>query len=197
MTYKPSKFNFIHTCKNGELRLYNSLEGTKSLSIIPPEHAGDVIVLLTNGAVSGNGNHEAFLIEHGFIVPKEQDEDSRRRLRMMEKTTDSTLDLIILPTEQCNFRCKYCYETFEKGKMDTTVQEALVKYVRKNIQKFTALHVSWFGGEPLEALDVITYLSEEFIKICKAARKPYSAAMTTNGYNLTLDVYKKLQEEPL
>ena len=27
------------------------------------------------------------------------------------------LNLIILPTEACNFRCTYCYETFENKKM--------------------------------------------------------------------------------
>jgi uncharacterized protein len=152
----------------------------------------DVIALLKNGTISENGDCENFLIDHGFLVPDERDEDNLRWLRMMEETTDSTLDLIILPTEQCNFRCKYCYETFEKGKMDTTIQESLVKYVRKNIHKFTSLHVSWFGGEPLMAMDVISFLSEEFIKICKTARKSYRASMTTNGYHLTIDVYKKL-----
>jgi uncharacterized protein len=190
--YKPSKFNFIHTCKNGELRLYNSWEGTKSLSIIPAEHAEGIVALLKTGTSSRTTMYEVFLIEQGFLVPIERDEDSIRSLRKMEQTTDSTLELIILPTEQCNFRCKYCYETFEKGKMDTTIQNALIKYVRKNIHNFTALHVIWFGGEPLEAMDVISFLSEEFIKICKTARKLYSASMTTNGYHLTLDVYKKL-----
>jgi uncharacterized protein len=102
------------------------------------------------------------------------------------------MDLILLPTEQCNFRCKYCYETFEKGDMSPAVQEAIIKHVRKSLHNYTALHVSWFGGEPLEATDVIAHLSEEFIKICKAARKPYHAGMTTNGYNLTADTYDKL-----
>jgi wyosine [tRNA(Phe)-imidazoG37] synthetase (radical SAM superfamily) len=27
------------------------------------------------------------------------------------------LDLTLLPIEQCNFRCTYCYETFADGKM--------------------------------------------------------------------------------
>jgi uncharacterized protein len=168
------------------------MEGTRSLSIILSEHTEAVRALLKHGAVSRAEGCESFLIDRGFLIPEERDEDRHRRLRMDGRNTDSTLNLIIMPTEQCNFRCKYCYETFEKGKMDTTIQEALVKYVRKNIHKFTALHAGWFGGESLMALDVISFLSEEFIKICKTARKPYSSSMTTNGYHLTLDVYKKL-----
>jgi uncharacterized protein len=194
MRYKPSKFNFVHKCENGELRLYNSWEGTKSLSIIPLEYAEDVITLLKNGTDSENKKCESFLIDHGFLVPEERDEDDCRRLRIMEETVDSTLFLIILPTEQCNFRCRYCYETFEKGTMDVSVQKSIVKYVSKNIYKFTGLHVSWFGGEPLEAIDVISYLSEEFIKICRTAKKPYTATMTTNGYNLSLDTFNKLYD---
>jgi len=31
------------------------------------------------------------------------------------------LNLIILPTEACNFRCTYCYETFENKKMPRPV----------------------------------------------------------------------------
>lgn len=97
-----------------------------------------------------------------------------------------------MPTEQCNFRCKYCYETFEKGKMPKLIQEAIIKYVKKNILNYAGLSVSWFGGEPLMALDVIEYLSENFIKICKVAKRQYVSGITTNGYNLTPDVFRRL-----
>ena len=30
--------------------------------------------------------------------------------------TTRRLHLILLPTEQCNFRCKYCYEDFQHGR---------------------------------------------------------------------------------
>lgn len=193
--YKPSKFNYVHTCENGELRLYNSMIGTRSLSIIPPEHSNAVRALLKQGAVPGSGEYDAFLIPRGFLVPEERDEDRLCAQRVMSLTAGSTMDLILLPTEQCNFRCKYCYETFEKGEMSPAVQESIIKYVRKNLQNFTGLSVSWFGGEPLTAPDVIARLSEEFIKICKAARKPYHAGMTTNGYNLTADTYNKMYRD--
>jgi hypothetical protein len=32
--------------------------------------------------------------------------------------SDRTLHLILLPTEQCNFRCTYCYEDFAIGRME-------------------------------------------------------------------------------
>lgn len=109
-------------------------------------------------------------------------------------TSDKKMSLVIMPTEKCNFKCKYCYETFRKGKMSPAVQDAIINYVKKNIRNHTELAVIWFGGEPLEALDVIERLSLAFINICQLARKPYSASMTTNGYNLTPEVYNKLYD---
>lgn len=191
MKYKPSKFNYCHKCENGELLLYNSAQGTRSLSRVLVNESDSIAKILKRGS-NKESNDIKFLLERGFIVPSDEDEDNLRKIRTMEQVMNSTLHLIILPTEQCNFRCKYCYETFKKGKMKTIIQESIIKYVRQNIHRYTALSVSWFGGEPLEALDVVENLSQKFINICKVAKRPYSAGMTTNGYDLTLKVFEKL-----
>jgi uncharacterized protein len=103
------------------------------------------------------------------------------------------MKLVILPTEECNFRCSYCYESFKEGKMDEDIQDRIVRYVENNVQNYNSLYVGWFGGEPLEALDVIESLSIRLIKICKDKKIGYCAGITTNGYNLTLDVFKRLK----
>lgn len=191
MKYTPSKFNYCHKCDNGELLLYNSAVGTNSLTLVTPEKTDSVLKILKNGCNDETEDVHT-LFEHGFIVYKDTDENTLIKYRIMEQVMDSSLHLILLPTEQCNFRCKYCYETFKKGKMSEIIQDSIVKYVRKNIHKHTGLYVSWFGGEPLEALDIIKRLSQEFQNICNVAKKPYSAGMTTNGYNLSLETFKKL-----
>ena len=193
MKYKPSKFNYCHKCSNGELLLYNSAAGTDSLSRVLPERSEAILKILKNG-YEGEPENIQTLLEKGFVVASETNEDTLKKVRTMEQVMDSSMHLILLPTEQCNFRCKYCYETFKKGKMNDTVQEAVIAYVRKNIHKHTGLYISWFGGEPLEALDVVEKLSRAFQNICKVAKKTYSAGMTTNGYNLSLETYKKLYD---
>lgn len=198
MRYKPSKFNYIHEIENKALKLYNSMSGTNSFLLVAPSHRNEILQLLKSGTQTDLQLQEKgvnVLVSKGFLVPEDMDEDKHRALRAMEMTMDSTLHLVILPTEQCNFRCKYCYETFKKGKMDLRIQLAIVSFVRKNIHRFTGLSVSWFGGEPLEAKDVVFGLSSEFQKICKRAKKPYTAGITTNGYNLDLNTYNSLLEK--
>ena len=51
------------------------------------------------------------------------------------------MKLVILPTEECNFRCSYCYESFKEGKMDEDIQDRIVRYVENNVQNYNSLYV--------------------------------------------------------
>jgi uncharacterized protein len=69
--------------------------------------------------------------------------------RELAAISSDSLGLIILPTEACNFRCVYCYETFEHGKMNPILVQALKKFITSRISDLSSLSISWFGGEPL------------------------------------------------
>ena len=112
--------------------------------------------------------------------------------RVANSLTNDILSLIILPTEQCNFRCFYCYESFELGKMNSEVVEAILKLVRQRASSLKQLNISWFGGEPLMAKDIVLYLSEEFQKLSKEFDFIYNGSMTTNGYYLESKLLKTL-----
>ncbi len=195
MKLKSSKFNCLSVCEDGTLRMYNSMTGINSLMIVGADIKDQVLSVLS-GDLSSDIIPQYIskqLVEHGYLIPSDRDENDCVKKRMAEIVLNERyLHLIIMPTEQCNFRCKYCYETFEKGKMSKTTQDAVIKYVKKNILNYVGLVVSWFGGEPLMAIDVVEYLSENFIKICKSAKRTYTSGMTTNGYNLTPDVFARL-----
>lgn len=188
-----SMFNYVVDNKT-ELRLYNSLRGTNSLLIIRGKNYEKVkkIIEKEDLEIDLDDNIINKLIQFGFLVDSGVDE----RL-LLEGTLSSIINypklhLVIMPTEDCNFRCVYCYEDHKKGKMTLETQNAVLNFVRKNIKYYTGLTVGWFGGEPLEAIDVIKNLSNEFIRICNVARKPYRAGMTTNAYDLTGKVYREL-----
>ena len=136
------------------------------------------------------------LIDFGFIVPDHVNEyqiiTGKHLLRHFCK--NNYLELTIMPTEKCNFRCIYCYENFVKPEMTEETMNAIVRYVKKNITNHKGLIVSWFGGEPLLSLNVINKLSEEFIEICRKNHKIYAASMTTNGYLLDTETFGRLRK---
>ncbi len=101
------------------------------------------------------------------------------------------LHLILHPTEQCNFRCTYCYERFEIGRMapDTIAGIKRLLATRHDLER---LHVGWFGGEPLVAPDVVRELSRAARTHCALHGIAYSADMTTNGYRLTEPLAREL-----
>ncbi|WP_328223440.1 radical SAM protein [Streptomyces sp. NBC_00104] len=95
------------------------------------------------------------------------------------------LHLILLPTEQCNFRCGYCYEDFAVGRMPASVVEGVKRLIDRRLDGLRSLDVSWFGGEPLLALPVVEEVSAHIGR--RAATRPdlsCTAEMTTNGYTL-------------
>ena len=74
--------------------------------------------------------------------------------------TNDHLQLIVNPTERCNLRCVYCYETFALGKMPQTVISGLLNLVRRRAEKgLKTFRLEFFGGEPLVAWDVVETLS--------------------------------------
>lgn len=136
------------------------------------------------------------LCKFGFLIPSETNEFQNVYGRQILKNycRNNYLELTIMPTEQCNFRCVYCYENFEKTIMSEFVQEAIIRFVKRELANHKGLSVGWFGGEPLLAMAVIERLSEQFIEICRQLKKPYISSMTTNGYLLNEEVFERLQK---
>jgi uncharacterized protein len=111
--------------------------------------------------------------------------------------TNKSLELIIFPTEKCNFRCHYCYEDFSIGKMNDSVISSVKELLKKRVQNqdLKLLKIAWFGGEPLIAKDVVLaiskyakYLADENVDL------RYLGSMTTNGYFLNVATARDLLE---
>ena len=104
------------------------------------------------------------------------------------------LELIILPTEKCNFRCSYCYETFAIGRMQLAVQEAVCRLIASR-DDLDQLEISWFGGEPLLGLPVIRKIGAFAHAFADKYGIALLGSMTTNGY-LLVSRYRALAHRP-
>src|SRR2546426_838955 len=74
------------------------------------------------------------------------------------------LHLILFPTEQCNFRCTYCYEDFAIGRMTAATVASIKRLIDRRLRGLRSLVVSWFGGEPLLARAVVEEISQHIVR---------------------------------
>lgn len=100
--------------------------------------------------------------------------------------------LIILPTEKCNFRCTYCYEDYLIGKMKEPVQRGIERLMDQRIPELAQLSISWFGGEPLVARSVVLRLSSHASRLCREYGVVLKGGLTTNAYVLDFALFEEL-----
>lgn len=111
---------------------------------------------------------------------------------LVNALSPNLLELILLPTEKCNFRCTYCYEDFAIGRMSRRTIDAIKKLIANRVPDLQALNISWFGGEPLLAKDVCVEISEFAKSLCDAQGVAFEGGFTTNGYLLDPELFQKL-----
>lgn len=200
-TLKKSKFNYYVTDTNGDMLLYNFFGGLSSLLRVSKSDANVFSKFILSEDIIPNIFVDKYndalsqLIDKGFLVDSDIDENVLYYYTQFNEIFDNTLRLTILPTGKCNFKCPYCFEnpqTFCRDIMTDEAQMAVLKFVQKSIINHKALHVSWFGGEPLLASGVINYLSNRFKQICDSRRLSYSADITSNGFLLDYDMFSVL-----
>ncbi len=114
------------------------------------------------------------------------------RGRVATAFSNTSLWLTILPTEKCNYACSYCYEDFVLGRMSETVSSNLIEFISSRLREIDTLGISWFGGEPLLAVDIIQRIMMELIPKCISYNVNLYSNITTNGHLLTESIFKKL-----
>lgn len=105
------------------------------------------------------------------------------------------LELIILPTEHCNFRCTYCYEDFKIGRMREEIVTALKLWIRSRVNDLRLLTLAWFGGEPTLALPTVLEVTRHGRDAVLGSRHSdarFRAGMTSNAYRLTPEIFREL-----
>lgn len=77
-------------------------------------------------------------------------------------------EITFIVTEDCNLRCKYCYQVNKNNdnRMNFEVAKKAIDYILNNREIFSAKAVTWdfIGGEPLLEIDLIDKIMD-YIKI--------------------------------
>jgi uncharacterized protein len=110
----------------------------------------------------------------------------------MQAVDPRSLHLILFVTEQCNFRCTYCYEEFKRNGMKPEVIEGVQNLVDRRGPNLDHLSISWFGGEPLLAQRTILSLCRSIEALSVKHGFARQDSITTNGFLLDTESARRL-----
>ena len=181
---KKSIYNHFFETKEGQVLAYNAL--TNALATMEKEKY-DLFMEMDNVDYL----EEDFLkklIKGGFVVDEQLNELDVVEYRFLQaQFSKESLILTIVPTYDCNFQCVYCFEKgiSKKTYMNEEIEKQLIEWINAQKKTIKQLYVTWYGGEPLLAIDIIKRLSDEMINICENNNIKYYASMITNGYLLS------------
>ncbi|WP_042357594.1 radical SAM/SPASM domain-containing protein [Bacillus rubiinfantis] len=191
LSYIPSRFNAISKTDDNGLILFNSYNG--AIVQFSEKEKDHVLTSLKRAGINELATDiQKDLYENGFLISNQIDENRRAQFLHQSLHRTDVMHLVLMPTEACNFRCTYCYESFARGKMNRDTIAGLKALVNEKATNLSQLNISWFGGEPLLALDVIEELSQSFLTSARENEIHYAADLVTNGYLLTKEVFQKL-----
>ncbi len=191
MKYKTSKYNIIVKETEEGTIVYNSYSG--GISEFDPQSYQDLI------NVNEDSEYFQEMIKQGFLVPEGLDEFGRimdSHHKYIFNSTPDKMQFTIAPTLKCPLNCYYCFENTHNGKiMSMETAEKLTNYIINSIDKNAnckQVHITWFGGEPLLAVDIIKYIGTRLVEFCASKNIMYTGKMITNGVLFKNEVFDDL-----
>jgi len=94
--------------------------------------------------------------------------------------------LTFVMTEDCNFRCSYCYQQKRNRFLDQSTIEASLEFFFPFFKDESYIH--FYGGEPLLAFDHIKYAIDCIQELNASGNKTFEYTISTNGSLLTEEI---------
>jgi len=197
---KLSQFNHFQPWRDGYYIAYNAMSG--AVALMTDENYkvyGRIAEKLDANPQAELTEEEKELykqLEYGkFAIADDLDEIEALKFRHnLDRYNRSAMGLVIAPTLACNMACTYCYEANKKGRLSSQMIEKIVNFVEERASGTDSLDVSWYGGEPLLAMDIIQDLTETFMDLSEEYKFDFGASMISNGYLLTPENTDRLKE---
>jgi len=198
MEYRVSKYTYQFVSSRNDYLLYCSnsnsfIKLTSDLYDFLKECKEDY------NLINELDNHLIDLLkENKIIVLENEDSDYLLKQQFNENLSafsSSSLGLVLVPTLGCNFDCPYCFEIGKKGKrMSDTVIEDIITFITKH-KNINDLNITWYGGEPLLAFDLIQKILHKIIHDISIPIKRHT--IVTNGYFFTQKTINFFKSFPL
>lgn len=195
-----SRYSYFFTTSKGAFLAYSS----KTNSFL--EISEDLFALLKQALCSTDKSVPngipveivKLLQEEGFICNVNDDDEFVSKYQFITQSIQhntSKLGLVIVPTLNCNFNCPYCFESFKQAKyMDDMVEKELIDFIKSH-GKAEMITLTWYGGEPLLALNRIESILDNIAT--SIPLKINEHTLITNGYLFNDKAIKLFQKYPL
>ena len=208
MKYKTSMYNIVTENFDGCLLIANLLH-TQFVKI-KKEQKKEVKEELNKENISlGFVQKYPYLLENKFIVPDNYNEYEIALLRYNKMVySNDALEITIIPTDACNFKCVYCYQEERDNKfMQAETKEAVLRYLEKNAKIISIDSKKYADLLPFRTTDYIfdpekfsdlegktaPYLLYSTIRIRSLLNKAYNQNINFDKYiTITTDVEKQI-----
>lgn len=192
---KTSKYNYFIPYK-GEYIFFNGL--SKCFFMVSEENHEEMekIVCHPEEYKDQYADFIKKITDAKFVIEDDVNEEKETKELFMKQRDTDTYKLMILPTYACNLSCWYCVQEHRNLRLspyDVDLIKRHIRYYLENNKEVKRFLLSWFGGEPLLAFDIIMDISTFAQKICKKLKIKFSNTITTNGTLLTREKLEALK----
>lgn len=153
--------------------------------------------LLECSTLDSNDSMVQSLYSGDFVVDDDRDEfqEVKTNIKHMSYFQDNSLDVTVLVTDNCNFKCQYCFKKAKVQDFSDENWDNLYKYLSKELTKdaIKYVRICFYGGEPLLKVNkILNFMQRLNSYIQNYPNKEVCYHMITNAYLLTPEIYDKL-----
>lgn len=152
----------------------------------------------TSPADTDERETQEVLLDDGFLVRSRAEDDVNVRA-YLDRAADGiagTMHVTLMPTLACNLACTYCFQKEQPAftKMHDRTEQSTLEWILRRIDERSlhALHVHYFGGEPLTRKDFMVRTAEALSASMAARGGKFTWSCTTNGIGLTPEFVERM-----
>lgn len=183
--FKSSKYNNLVYEANNTKYCYNAFSGEL---IKFTDEVYNYIRNISDNPEPEKNPYFNYLVQKGFLVDANTDEYEKiqaMRKEVQYSTNSDRASFVIALTTKCNVKCVYCYEEgCIQNTMTSNVAKQVIEFIKKKCDsnaKLKVLNLTWFGGEPLLAMENIELIGETLSKYCLDNGILLQTNIITNG----------------